>query len=203
MKHTATIIVAIAISSASVPAADPGNLFPEGDFESPVRLEAPSPSPTTEDPLNTEEGLLYIEPGDYKAKGCEVSIEGEGDSSFLRLKAPHGFEGILRTYIPLRLPDPTPATITISQRWRLADYEAVPGAPEWASAQNDPIFVLADGTTKIIHGTLRLRADTAGEWQEVEKSVNVPEGAKILMLQPGLFMATGTLEVDDIKVFAE
>jgi hypothetical protein len=200
MKKTASVLLMCAIASAS--AQEPANLYPEGNFEGAVELQAPHPSPLTGDPLTAQEGILYIEPGDYKSKKCSVSVENENGSNFIRYVAPVGFTGILRTYIALKLPDPAPATLTISMRWRVSDYATQDNAPEWASAQNDPMFVLADGTKKILYGTLRLKSNTE-EWQEVEKTVSVPEGAKMLILQPGLYCVTGTLDVDDIKVTAE
>ncbi len=87
-------------------------------------------------------------------------------------------------------------------RWRLSDSAPQEGAPEWASAQNDPVFVLADGSSKVMNGTLRLKSNT-DDWQEVEKAVPVPEGAQMLILQPGLYRITGTLDVDDIKIFSD
>lgn len=201
--RTVTTAAASALCAFSLHASDSGNMFPEGNFESVMEMKAPFPSPITEDPTSAVEGVLYIEPGDYKDKGCNVSIEQEDGSSFLRYNAPKGFNGILRTYIALRLPDPAPQLLTIGQRWRLADFETGPEAPEWAGAQNDPQFVMADGSRKVINGTLRLRGNTNGEWQEVEKTVTVPEGAKMLILQPGLYVGSGTLDIDDIRVFAE
>jgi hypothetical protein len=200
MKKTTAILIAITCSAAL--AQEPKNLYPEGDFESSPQILAPNPSPFTTDPTTAQEGALYVEPGDYKNKQCSVTVENEAGSSFIRYVAPNGFKGILRTYIALKLPDPAPASLTISMRWRLKDYAPQADAPEWASAQNDPAFVLADGTRKVLNGTLRLKSNTA-EWQEVEKTINVPDGAKMLILQPGLYCVTGTLDVDDIKVTAE
>lgn len=200
----APLIVTVAVlAAASLHAADAGNMFPEGNFESGAQLKAPFPNPITENPKNAEEGVLYIEPGDYQARNCKVSIENEDGSSFLHLEAPKGFDGILRTYIALRLPEPAPAAVTIGQRWRMADFAKLEEAPQWAGAQNDPVFVMEDGTRKTINGTLRLNSNTGGEWQEVEKTVSVPAGARILILQPGLYRASGTLDIDDIRVFAE
>lgn len=200
---TVSLTAAAALCALSLHASDSGNMFPEGNFESVLEMKAPAPSPITEDPMSAVEGVLYIEPGDYKNKGCNVSVEQEDGSSFLRYTAPKGFNGILRTYIALRLPDPAPQVLTIGQRWRMSDCGVEAEAPEWAGAQNDPQFVLADGSRKVINGTLRLRENTNGEWQEVEKTVTVPEGAKMVILQPGLYVASGTLDIDDIRVFAE
>lgn len=197
---TTPILLASLFATLQVKAQDDGNLFPEGDFESVINLIAPHPSPSHADKLA---GEFYLEPGDYKAKGCKVVVENEGGTSFLRFSAPTGFKGILRTYIALDLPDPAPASLTISQRWRTSQFAPQAEAPAWASAQNDPAFILADGTEKVMHGTLRLTGDTGGGWVEVEKTVMVPEGAKRLILQPGLYGVTGTLDIDDIKVFAE
>ncbi len=193
-------IIATLITCAPICAKADDNLFPEGNFESPVTLKA---EPFKAGPLSAEEGVLYIEPGDFKNKSCQVNTEKEGDSTFLRMIAPEGFSGILRTYIPLKLPETAPASVTISMRWRVSDLKIGAGAPEWAGVQNDPMFVMADGTTQVANGTLRLKENTGGEWQEVEKSVPVPAGAKMLVLQPGLYLSSGTLDVDDIKVFTE
>lgn len=184
-------------------AAEQGNLFPEGSFDQPLDMVATAPNPATQDPFNAQEGVLYIEPGNYKGKGCNVEFVNEGGETFLRFTAPSSFTGILRAYIPLRLPDPAPPTITLSIRWRVQNYELQPDAPNWASAQCDPVFVLENGEKVTINNTLRLKEDTGESFMEMEKTVNVPEGAKILLLQPGLYCVNGQLDIDDLKVFAE
>lgn len=199
-KLTSLTIAASLASMALLQAEDADNLFPEGNFEGEINLTNPFPNPA---PMDMQQGEFYIEPGDFKNKGCKISVENENGSNFIRYKAPAGFSGILRTYIALDLPNPPPPALTISMRWRTSNTEIPEGAPEWASAQNDPMFVFEDGTNKTIYGTLRLKGDTGGGWVEVEKTVNVPDGAKRLVLQPGLYGMTGTLDVDDIKVFAE
>jgi hypothetical protein len=193
---------ALVVLGASAQAQEPTNLYPEGNFEGALDLRALSPNPMISDPLSAEEGVLYIEPGDYQNRGCSVAIEDENGSSFLRFVAPEGFGVNLRTYIAFKLPTPAPAALTISQRWRLTGLQTSSDAPEWAGAQNDPEFVLSDGSRKSVNGTFRLKADSGG-WVEVEKSVQVPDGSVMVILRPGLYVASGTLDIDDIKVFAE
>lgn len=199
-KHAFVTVVASLLAFTSIQAQDSANLFPEGDLESPINLVNPYPNPPKS---QMQQGDFYIEPGNYESKGCTVSVETEEGSTFLRFMAPQGFNAILRTYIALDLPTPTPAALTISLRWRASDIAAPEGAPDWASVQCDPVFVMSDGSEKTIHGTLHLKESTGGEWVEVEKTVTVPEGAVRLVLQPGLYCVTGTLDVDDIKIFAE
>lgn len=206
MKKIHLLALASAITSlttAPLLAADPTNLFPEGTFDSPIDIEAKAPNPATQDPLNAQEGILYAEPGNYRAKGCSIEFTNEGNENVLKFIAPESFSGILRTYIPLRLPNPPPTNITLSIRWATSNLKPAENAPVWASAQCDPIFVLENGEKKTINNTLRLTQDTGGEFTEMEKTVPVPDGAKMIILQPGLYLVTGTLAIDEIKVLAE
>lgn len=199
MKKLAIII---ALTGTTAFAQD-GNIFPEGGFETGVTL-SDQPGTITKDFTAAAEGTLYIEPGDYKAKGISVTVESEEGSNFLRYTVPaaSSFTGILRTYIVLALPDPKPSTVTVSLRWRLEGFAPASGAPEWASAQIEPAFLLADNKLKVANGTFRLKESTS-EWLEVEKNLTVPEGATHIVLQPGLYCAQGTLDVDDIKIIPE
>lgn len=200
---TLAVTALAAISASPLQASEPGNLFPEGSFDQPLEIVAKSPNPATEDPLNAQEGVLYVEPGNYKDKGCIVEFTSDGGQQVLRFVAPENFEGILRTYIPLRLPEPTPASLTLAIRWRVQNYQVQNNAPGWASAQCDPIFVLSNGEKTVINNTLRITSDTGPDFVEMEKTVSVPEGAQMLILQPGLYCISGTLDIDEIKVFAE
>lgn len=180
--------------------AQDDNLFPEGNFEGEIQLDASHPMPKH---LQKQAGVFYIEPGDYQQKGAEVVVTNEQGANFLRFMTPSTYQGNLRTYIALDLPSPPPAALTIALRWRSSGLNPQDGAPNWASAQCDPVFVFEDGQEKTIFNTLRLKDGTNGEWIEVEKTVTVPDGAKRLILQPGLYQVNGTLDVDDIKIFAE
>lgn len=202
--HIPTVAAAVCLAlSGSARATDAGNLFPEGAFDAPLEMIATSPNPAAQDPLNAQEGVLYIEPGNYKDKGCVVEFASEGSDSFLRFAAPDSFTGILRAYIPLKLPQPAPSTLTLSIRWRLSNLQPQADAPVWASAQCDPVFVLENGEKVTINNTLRLKEETGGQFVEMEKVVNVPDGAKALLLQPGLYCVNGELAVDRIEVIAE
>jgi hypothetical protein len=207
MKRTLLIASAAFAAILSTGLAEEGNLYPEGNFEGDISLNASGTGKMTKDFSTAEEGVLYIEPGDYKAKG-EVSVtkETEDGNSFIRFRNAPGSKltGILRAYIVLKLPSPAPSGVTVSLRWRLSEWQPVEGegAQPWASAQADPQFRLADGTTKPVNNTFRLKK-VVTEWTEVEKSVTVPEGATHLILPPGLYAGYGTLDIDDIKVIAE
>lgn len=198
------ILTILAITSASAFAADPANLFPEGNFESEPKLST-EPGKVTGDFSLAEEGTLYIEPGDFKGKGVSVTLENEKGSSFIHYDIPadSGFTGILRTYIVMKVPSPAPVSMTVSLRWRMKDFVPQADAPEWASAQVEPAFVVPGSDTKTISGALRLKKDTNGEWQEAEANLPVPGGATYLVLCPGIYLGTGTLDLDDIKIFAE
>lgn len=180
--------------------AEEGNVFPEGSFEGEVNLTNPHPHPAR---LDMQPGDFYLTPGDYKHKGCMIEIASEEGSNYLSFQAPSDYTGILRAFVALDLPEPSPASVTISLRWRVKDYEVQPDAPDWASVQCDPIFVMPDGEEKVIYGALRLKENTDGEWIEIEKNVSVPNGAVRLVLGPGLYCVNGTLNVDDIKIFLE
>ena len=198
------ILTILALTSVNALAADPANLFPEGNFESDPKLST-EPGKITGDFSLAEEGTLYIEPGDLKTKGVTVEVENEKGSNFIRYNIPTnaGFTGILRTYIVMKVPSSAPATLTVSLRWRLKDFAPQANAPEWASAQVEPAFVVPGSETKTINGALRLKQDSNGEWQEAEASLPVPSGATHLVLCPGIYLGTGTLDLDDVKIFAE
>lgn len=202
LKH-ALLAVALATAPAAATAETSGNLFPEGSFDQPLELLTEHPNPATKDPLNALEGVMYAEPANFAGRGCTIEQLTEDGVSFLRLSAPESFTGILRVYIPLRLPEPTPAFVTLNVRWRISELQPNPDPPAWASVQADPIFVLASGETKVINNTLRSSESTNGEFIEIEKTVPVPDGAVMLILQPGLYCVTGTLDIDQIQVIAE
>lgn len=200
------IAAAVAGLSLALYAQD-NNIFPEGTFEGEVVL---SDKVQQVNAMNKGEGLvelgtLYIEPGDYKTKGYTVQVETEEGSKFLRFNraANANNKGNFRTYVTLKLPATKPVAVAISLRWRLREFAKLDGAPEWASAQIEPAFLSADGKVlKNNYGVFRLQK-SADTWQEVEKSVPVPEGAVYIMLQPGLYVCSGILDIDDLKIIPE
>lgn len=200
LKQAATWTLVIALMTTNFSQAEEENVFPEGNFEGEVNLVNPHPHPEF---LDQQAGDFYISPGDYKRFGCSIELENEEGSTFLRFHSPSDYNGILRAFVSIDLPEPPPASVTISLRWRAEDYLVQPDAPDWASAQCDPTFFTEDGERKTIYGALRLNGNTDGEWVEIEKNINVPEGAVRLTLGPGLYCVNGTLDIDDIKVFLD
>ena len=69
--------------------------------------------------------------------------------------------------------------------------------------------VFAESPETFAAGLLHVREIDRGSIVQTQfeprwfETVNVPDGAKRLILQPGLYLVTGTLDIDDIKVFAE
>lgn len=198
------IITALALTTVSALAAEK-NLFPEGDFESRITF-SDQPGTILNNFTIAEQGTLYVEPGDYKSLGnLDVRVKSEGGEKFLQFDVSKkaGAGNTLRTYIVLELPKPAARSITVALRWRLKDFEPLAEGETWASAQIEPTFVMKDGTTQTLSGSIRLQEDTNGQWQEVEKTFDVPRGATHLVLMPGLYISSGTLDVDDLKVLAD
>jgi hypothetical protein len=176
------------------------NIFPDGNFEGELTFSTKS-AEVCKDFKAADEGTLYIEPGDYKHKGgVTVSIETEDGNKFLRFHNPpeSKLDGNLRTFIVLKLPTPPPSGMTLSLRWRIKDFVLNEGAPDWAAAQCNPMFLLQDGTTTKSVNIFRGKADT--DWVEKEKSISIPDGATHLILQPGIKGVRGTFDIDDLKV---
>jgi hypothetical protein len=212
MKTLALVTSVLALGSSTALNAQT-NAFPEGSFD--LGLQ------TTTDPKTNcvPYGWEFLDgrtPGFPNVTFSTVTSEG---NKFARLvndntnpdawaetsKALNGSGGVLGLKTTIAIPKSRPTHIRINCRVRAPEIHTGTGL-SWASFRDHPIFL--DAANKAIGKPrppiLFNITSPAKDWVEREITINpIPPEAAFFQLQPGMFNATGILEIDDYQVFFE
>ena len=172
---------------ASVSSLMADNLFPEGSFEilgaegEPESWSLPHPN--------------------YLAKiQADSSLETENGNRFLRLSLENPENANLAT-AKIPIPDDA-ANVVITYRVRCTNLTPA-DVPSWSGVFNGGGFLDgAEQSLELFRGVKRLKESTDG-WVDVEEVFQVPVGAKMVLLQPGIYHCTGTADFDDFVVTVE
>ena len=142
-----------------------------------------------------------INPGNYKSFDMSFLLPSSEGNKYAKL-INNDITQIFRLMTEIDLPPGKGRTLRISARLKVTDLVQDP-ATEWASAQIG--FDMRDVSGKWDwRGTtpLRLQSSTR-DWIDREVIFKIPDTVTGLRVMPGLYKATGTLEIDDIQVYVE
>jgi hypothetical protein len=187
MKTKPVLLAATALALAALSATAQENVFPEGGFEIMGAKGKP-------------EGWVFPDPTYMASKGGAISLEGENGGTFLRIVSA-GEGDAPKPHAKLDLPE-NAIHVRLQYKLRSANMKVLP-EPAWAGGFMGGSFIDADGQALKPFVPSRRMKENNAEWIECEDTYPVPGGAVKVMLQPGLYFSTGTLDVDDVQVFIE
>ena len=180
-------LCSVTLLSAAEPAG-PGNLLPNGNFE----------------PLKDAEMVQGWElpPKDWQAqKGFTAAIVQEADAAGAnhRLALTSSAPALTVTASTTVALPPGTRGVRLAGRFRVEKLTVDP-KQNWTGA-----FIggsVLDAKKKKIGGLptgFRFREATGG-WVKKEAVLKLPEGAAFLLVQPGIFLASGDFGVDDLEI---
>jgi hypothetical protein len=165
----------LAIGAIQAPFAEADNLVTNGDFSK----------------LNAVEYAV----GWSSDSGQGVRFEAEAGQSFLAIENDNAKKQItIKQTIEL---DPSIKHLTLSAKLRSS--ELVVGEKYWQAGRIGVLFLDKQGETIEWGKGLRIGEPTDG-WQQLSIDNEVPAGTAAVTLYPGLFFATGDLQVTDIEL---
>jgi hypothetical protein len=191
--------------AAGVAGAVPSPASPPTNPANPAVTPAASPTPVADLIQNGDfrrsdadgSGAPFWDHVGMKRRGAETSIRDEaGRGRFAEIRKEKGagdeWCGVSQD-LPL---DPAWKRLGLSARLRTRG--VTKGKEHWQRAAVLTPFLDANG--KIFDYRESLELDGDNEWAELKAVVNVPEGAKVLRLQVGVYGPEGTLSVDDVRL---